>query len=182
MKLLQHTDTIWEIENFLTIEECQKWIDLSENLGYKEATVSLTSGAKMMKGIRNNDRLIYENKDLAKTLWEKLKVFCPESIDNYKAIGLNEQFRFYKYQVNQRFKRHIDGNFKRSEEERSFITFLIYLNDTFQGGETAFDNLIISPKTGNALCFIHAQKHEGKIITSGIKYVFRSDVMYKIHF
>lgn len=171
--------TVWQIENFLSLEECQRWILFSENLGYEEATVSLKSGPKMIKGMRNNERLVYTNLTLAQTLWERLKNYCPANLEGYEAIGLNEKFRFYKYKPKQRFKRHIDGSFERNEFEKSMITFLIYLNEEFEGGQTAFDELVITPKTGNALCFFHKQKHEGKIIGKGVKYVLRSDVMYR---
>lgn len=133
----------------------------------------------MLKGIRNNMRLMYTDENLAAKYWADLKQYCPEKIDNNEAIGLNEQFRFYKYQSTQRFKRHIDGRFKRNEKEESRITFMIYLNDDFEGGETTFDDISIKPKTGAALCFIHEQKHEGSPVLSGIKYVIRTDVMYR---
>ena len=56
---------------------------------------------------------------------------------------------------------------------------MIYLNDNFEGGATSFDDTIIKPKKGAALCFIHEQKHEGSPVITGIKYVLRSDVMYR---
>jgi hypothetical protein len=179
MNILQYTEKIWTIENFITPKECENLIFFSETAGYQEAEVSLKSGAKMMKNLRDNYRLIYEDFDLATKYWEKLKIFCPNKIDESHVVSLNEQFRFYKYELNQRFKRHIDGRFKRNEQEESRITFMIYLNTDFEGGETIFDQITITPKTGNALCFIHEQKHEGAAVTSGIKYVLRSDVMYK---
>lgn len=182
MNLIQYNTNIWVIENFLTEKECEDLILFSETKGYEEATVSLKSGAKMMKNIRNNERLIYEDEILAQQYWEKLKPFCPEKLDTAIAIGLNEQFRFYKYQSNQRFKRHIDGRFQRNEQEESRVTFMMYLNQDFEGGETNFDDLSISPKTGMALCFIHELKHEGSPVTKGIKYVLRSDVMYQQDF
>jgi predicted 2-oxoglutarate/Fe(II)-dependent dioxygenase YbiX len=179
IKLNQLTESIWTIEGFLTAQECENLIALSENLGYQEAEVSLPEGAKMLKGIRNNERLLYQDEKLANQYWEKLKPYCPSQMTDYEAIGLNEQFRFYKYQLNQRFKRHIDGRFKRNENEESRITFMIYLNEDFEGGATIFDEISIKPKIGMALCFIHEQKHEGAPVVAGSKYVLRSDVMYR---
>lgn len=179
MNLEKHNDQIWTIHNFLTPEECTALIVSSEQMGYTEAEVSLPGGTKMMKGLRNNYRLLLQNSQLADELWRKLQAFCPKSIESSQAIGLNEQFRFYKYESAQRFKRHIDGRFKRNDQEESRITCMIYLNEDFEGGETAFDNLTIRPKTGSALCFIHELKHEGRPVTTGIKYVLRSDVMYR---
>ena len=178
MKLIQLTDKTWIIEDFLSPTECDNLILFSEMRGYDEAEVSLKSGSKMMKGIRNNYRLIYEDQALAEKLWNKLHDFCPVIIEGRIASGLNERFRFYRYEKGQRFKRHIDGRFERSEVEESRITFMVYLNDDFEGGETKFDDTTVIPKKGTALCFIHEQKHEGAPIISGTKYVLRSDVMY----
>ncbi|AFM03771.1 hypothetical protein Fleli_1339 [Bernardetia litoralis DSM 6794] len=200
MKKIQHTPQIWTIENFLSEEECQNLIFFSENKSYQEATVSLKNGAKMMKNIRNNDRVIYEDTQLAQKYWQKLKGFCPKFIkeivkqetQNYQAIRLNSRFRFYKYESNQRFKKHIDGRVKLEKEEQkqeSRITFLIYLSDDFEGGQTVFDYknerkeievIEIQPKIGTALCFVHEIKHEGKSVPKGTKYVLRSDIMFQV--
>ena len=179
MKTTHHSKIIWTIEDFLTKEECEDLISFSEQRGFEEAKVSLSSGAKMMKGLRNNYRLMYQDEKLAARYWEKLKDSCPEVIEDNEYVGLNEQFRFYKYEPSQRFKRHIDGRFKRNEQEESRITFMVYLNADFEGGETKFDDVTIRPQTGMALCFIHEQKHEGCPVVDGLKYVIRTDVMYR---
>ncbi|PZF74277.1 2OG-Fe(II) oxygenase [Taibaiella soli] len=178
MKTTYHTDKIWTISGFLTPEECSELIAQSEQIGFEEAEVSIASGPQMMKAIRNNYRLMVDDEALAQRFWEELKQFCPQEIDGAVAVGLNEKFRFYKYESAQRFKRHIDGRFRRSENEESRITFMIYLNDDFEGGVTAFDDVTIIPETGTALCFIHELKHEGTPVISGVKYALRSDVMY----
>lgn len=178
MKLIRYTETIWAIEDFLSSKECDEWILFTEMAGYEEATVGLNSGPQMMKSVRNNSRLRHDNQNLANVLWEKLAAFCPDEIDGWEKTGLSEHFRFYKYDPNQRFKRHIDGRLKENIDLESRITFLIYLNEDYEGGETAFDNCTIQPKQGAALCFIHEQKHESLPIISGTKYVLRSDVMY----
>lgn len=133
----------------------------------------------MMKSIRNNERVEYDDSVLAARLWEKLKQHCPASIEEWYVMGLSGHFRFYKYGPGERFKRHMDGRYRRSATEESRITFMVYLNHDYQGGETVFDDVRIVPVTGRALCFIHEQKHESIPIIQGTKYVLRSDVMYK---
>ena len=56
---------------------------------------------------------------------------------------------------------------------------MIYLNDDFKGGETRFNDLTVHPNTGKALLFIHEQKHESIPVEEGMKYVLRTDVMYR---
>jgi len=174
------TDTIWTIDRFLSERECDDLILFSEQKGFSEADVGLKSGAKMMKSVRDNYRLIYDDIKLSKDLWAIAEATYPFIVDGMFPLGLNERFRFYRYDSGQRFKRHIDGRFKRNDTEESRITFMIYLNDDYSGGETRFKDVVIQPKKGMALFFIHEQKHESIPITEGVKYVLRSDVMYKI--
>lgn len=110
----------------------------------------------------------------------KVKEFAPIKIGNSYAIGLNELFRFYKYGTGHRFKKHIDESYIRSENEASFFTLMIYLNDNYNGGETKFNEITIEGKTGMALLFLHSLLHEGAEVKKGIKYVLRTDVMYKL--
>ncbi len=174
------TNSIWTIDHFLSDRECDDLILFSEQKGYSEADVGLKSGAKMMKNIRDNYRLIYEDEKLSKDLWAIAEATHSFIVDGKSPLGINERFRFYRYDSGQRFKRHIDGRFKRNDTEESRITFMIYLNDDYTGGETRFNDVVIQPRKGMALFFIHEQKHESIPITDGVKYVLRSDVMYNI--
>jgi prolyl 4-hydroxylase len=183
MKRVDYDKEIFVIENFISQKECEKLIEQSEAIGYEEAKVDAGGGKQMiLKGVRNNDRILYTNQILADELWQKAKPFLPPTIGRYSSIGLNELFRFYKYSPGQRFKMHIDGSYQRNEIECSFYTFLLYLNDDFEGGETEFQNIcMVNPKQGSLLVFYHPLKHEGKVLISGKKYCLRSDVMYKLN-
>ncbi len=55
---------------------------------------------------------------------------------------------------------------------------MIYLNDDFEGGTTAFDSFEVAPKTGDGLIFFQELEHAGLPIVSGRKYVLRTDIMY----
>ena len=172
-------EDVFTLENFFSRTECKNHIYFSEVAGYQEATVSLREGARMMKGIRNNDRLIYTDQELADKLFTRILPFLPPDIEGMKPVGLNERFRFYRYTEKQRFNKHRDGRFVRNEHEESRLTFLIYLNDDFQGGETEFEEVSIFPKAGSGLVFLHELRHKGCPVIAGTKYVLRTDVMYR---
>ena len=88
---------------------------------------------------------------------------------------------FYRYDVGQQFDWHYDGCYERPNGERSWLTFMIYLNGDFDGGQTAFENAAVEPDTGMALFFVHQVLHKGQPVTNGRKYVLRSDVMYRFN-
>jgi prolyl 4-hydroxylase len=183
MKKIEYHKEIFIIEDFLSKSECDELISISEDIGFEEAKIQTGNNEQLIvKGIRNNDRILYESQHLAEKFFGKSKPFLEQNIGLYEIKDLNEMFRFYKYSVGQRFKMHRDGSFERNNEECSFYTFLIYLNDDFVGGETEFKDLFtIKPKTGSLLVFLHPHKHEGKILLKGNKYALRSDVMYKLN-
>ena len=177
METAQQTEKIWTIKGFLSPRYCKELIDDCETTGFQAARVSLPGGRKMMKGLRDNDRQSFEDPVLAEKLFSNLGHALPVLTEGHTASALYENFRVYRYGPAQKFKRHIDGRVKdRGRESR--LSFLIYLNDDFTGGETKFDDATILPKQGTALLFIHEQKHESLPILSGTKYVLRTDIFY----
>lgn len=177
-KTILHPE-IFLIENFLTNEECDHYIELTKDKVFEEAKINMQGRQVMSKGIRNNDRLMVFDNKLAENLFQKASEFLPQTHENYKVTGFNEMFRIYKYSPGQRFKMHRDGSYIRNEHEKSFYTFLIYLNHDFEGGETEFEGLFtVAPKKGSALVFHHPLRHEGKTLISGLKFVLRTDIMY----
>ena len=135
---------------------------------------------------------------------------------SYKAVGLNRRFRCYRYRPGATYRPHIDGAWPGSglsspsdggdgggdyvydtyNDRLSKMTFLIYLNEDFDGGETKFycpsgrsegglDRQGIVPTAGSALVFMHgdvsgAVLHEGAGVTRGTKYVVRTEVLCMI--
>ncbi|HEX4608064.1 MAG TPA: 2OG-Fe(II) oxygenase, partial [Urbifossiella sp.] len=144
----------------------------------------------MRPGIRDNDRAEFTDPELAADLWGRCRAFVPGELEGGTAVGLDDNFRFYRYDVGQRFKRHRDGVVERSPAVRSRLTCLFYLNDGFAGGETVFyatemvegvrrEEVVVVPRAGDALLFLHEWWHEGRELTAGRKYVLRSDVFYR---
>jgi predicted 2-oxoglutarate/Fe(II)-dependent dioxygenase YbiX len=172
---------IFTLENFLSPKECGDLIAFTEKKGYEAAPITTAFGFAMRPDVRNNSRCMLDDVARAKALWDRFAPHAP-SMPKRKAIGLNERFRFYRYDPGERFAWHIDGAFLRENGDKSYFTFMIFLNEGFEGGETKFvehDPIAISPKTGMALVFEHRLRHEGSAVTKGRKYVMRSDVMYR---
>lgn len=177
---------VFVIRDFLSPEECEHHIAISESAGYTDAPITTARGFVMMKHIRDNTRVMVDDLDLAEGLFERARPYLPERQGIWGLLSLNERFRYYRYDPGQTFRPHYDGSFDRSRTESSFLTFMIYLNDGFEGGETAFysndsePHLRVTPERGTALVFIHEQLHEGAPVISGRKYVLRTDVMYRL--
>ena len=179
---MQLSNGIWVVKNLYSEEQCRAWIALGEAHGFEEAPINVGHGkAEIHKSIRNNSRAMFDDEDLAFTIWQAAREHLPPVINGRVALGLNERFRFYRYEPGQKFAMHMDGYFRRDNGEQSLLTFMIYLNDGFAGGETVFmnnDETIVKPEAGMMLAFQHTLFHEGSSVISGVKYVLRSDVMF----
>lgn len=180
MKKIEIAEQVFVIEDFFSGAECDNYMVWSEQKGYEEAKVQVNGEQTMLKSVRNNSRITFVDHGLAEIVWEKFKPFAVADFGNSEVCGLNEMFRFYKYGPGERFKKHIDGSYIRNEEEASYFTLMIYLNDDFEGGETVLQKHSVKPKKGMALVFYHGIKHSGEPIINGTKYVLRTDVMYKL--
>jgi predicted 2-oxoglutarate/Fe(II)-dependent dioxygenase YbiX len=189
-------DGIFVVHDFFTADECRHAIARSEAAGFGDAPINAGfAGQVVRKDVRNNDRVMIDDAPLARQLWDRLQPFVPTTLEvgfgRWVPIGLNERFRFYRYDPGQQFRWHYDGCFTRDTGEESQVTFMVYLNGDFEGGATEFNLrrqammrlddplLTVVAETGKALLFRHDILHQGATVTRGRKYVLRSDVMFR---
>jgi predicted 2-oxoglutarate/Fe(II)-dependent dioxygenase YbiX len=171
----------WTVPDVLSREECRALIARIEGLGCIPAPITTGAGFVMRPDIRNNTRVVIDDTALASQLFERVAAQVPAVLAGCDVVSANERLRCYRYERGQRFAPHYDGAFVRNAQERSRLTFMVYLNDDFDGGTTNFLDLEkrVEPHAGMALLFQHQLLHEGSEVTSGVKYVVRSDVMYR---
>lgn len=177
---------VHEIPGLLSKSECDELIAFSERCGFRRQRFGTAVPAEIRY------RVAIDDPSMALELWELLRPQLRElreyfddqlrsqsevNILNFEPFGLNERLRFYKYHEGERFARHPDISFEKTENERSFLSFIVYLNEDFRGGETKFEGRLIQPKVGSAIVFPHDLLHEGMIVSRGVKRVLRTDVM-----
>lgn len=75
---------IFLIEDFLTAEACDKYIAMAEGKVFEEAQINVHGRQMMSKGIRNNDRLMIFDHDLAEDLFRIAEQFL---LRNTKIIS-----------------------------------------------------------------------------------------------
>ncbi|CAJ1347086.1 unnamed protein product [Effrenium voratum] len=183
-------------------EECQQLIELTEQMGYTEdAPVSLG------RNIRHNENCVWiADEETSRVAFERCADLLPNDTDTNIPVGINRRWRFYKYNVGDIFRPHLDGSWAGSGidstgnlvhdifgDRWSKMSWVLYLNDNFQGGGTRFIlkrfgmDLVreVPARRGSVLCFFHGEHplsllHEGALVTAGTKYIVRSEVLYKL--
>lgn len=172
---------LWTVPELFTPGERAAWMERIEAAAPAPAPITTLRGAQMRPDIRNNDRVVFDDPELAGLLLARIRGHVPEELLGARLCGANERIRCYRYASGQRFAPHYDGAFVRDEHEQSLISYLVYLNEGFVGGETNFLQIgrSVVPRAGMALLFQHRVLHEGAAVHAGVKYVLRSDLMYR---
>lgn len=135
-------------------------------------------------------------KALAPRIQHPLSLFLVrEGISPEDCTGLNPRLRVLHYSstASDRFEPHYDQMII-DDNEWSHITVLLYLNDDFNDGKTWFLNpkdveqdeqgrflngVGITPKKGRVVLFEHELYHSGARVTTGSKYILRTEIMFK---
>ncbi|KAF9890096.1 hypothetical protein FE257_006257 [Aspergillus nanangensis] len=144
-------------------------------------------------------------------LWARISPYVPQCINGRLARGINRRFRVYRYVPGAEYRCHVDGAWPPSgilpddtyvydsspedKKQSSLYTFLLYLNDEFEGGETTFfmpaaregtlNAYPVRPVMGAVAMFPHGESngallHEGTGVRKGAKYIIRSDIEYDV--
>lgn len=166
-------------DDWLSAAECQRILSLDLRLSearvlYDSHDVPVKSNVRRALTHRFHSDTPKEVLDIENRVAEFLRV--PQR--DFLEPGI-----FTKYRTGDFFKPHVDQS--SSREKFGSVrtdTFIVYLNDDFEGGETFFPNYSISikPKSGMALHFKYGYPdqrlnqtmiHSGNKVTAGIKYI-----------
>jgi hypothetical protein len=192
------------LENVLTANECAQLQQVATQLGYRlDHPTSLADPT----GIDSCEWLVDES--IHSVLYDRVKEHLPTTMNNKNTNHLhsiNHRWRSFRYGQDCVYRPHIDGSWPESRlsedgksydcdekgSTKSYLTFLMYLNDDFEGGQTRFYNVSstgdgmtargVVPKRGCVMVFPQGNTasllHEGSAVTRGTKYVVRTDVLY----
>jgi prolyl 4-hydroxylase len=158
-------DALFTVSNFLSPDQCLNVIKRCTEKGWKKSAPS-GGGRTGHEDARTNQFSIFNDSEFSQKLWDNVKQFVPSDLEflgenvyfsskdkgkEWKAVGVNDHLRCYKYDPGEAFPEHIDYKMKRvvwrmnpdtkkptAYIQQTFLAFLIYLNDDFTGGETGY--------------------------------------------
>lgn len=177
---------IEEIPDFLTSEECDTIIGLTEGKMFKSHVYSSnldvfdTDTRKSMQCWLNDDNSLV--KDITNRVKNLVQVKNPIKYEELQVV---------EYEAGGLFKEHYDacvgsksycGRMNEVYKGPRLATLMVYLNDSYKGGGTHFPllNKTVIPKKGKAVLFynidengdiIRESLHEGMPVLYGKKYI-----------
>ncbi|NBV27499.1 2OG-Fe(II) oxygenase [bacterium] len=185
--MVKLSDLIKVYDNSLEPKVCVELVNIFENL--KELHERIENNKKPnftqlnLTEVSKNDKKINSiHQLLIKKTFEYKKDYY-NFIDErcFPLENTFEQFRIKKYlnDGNDTFDCHVDVTDYASA--RRFLSFMWYLNDVEDGGETIFNNLSIKPETGKLIVFppLWMFPHIGKPPLSNNKYILSTYLHYK---
>ena len=199
------------VSNVLSPSECEDIIRMAESSPHGYVPDEPITSAKPPEGFAPRaSNLVILSEKLTRIMYERTMDYLPQSLGakgENKLVGLNARLRLYRYQPGAIYRPHVDGSWPGSGmhgneyhydyfgDRWSRLTFLVYLNDDFEGGGTTFyvpskdvgniEAFTVEPRQGSVLVFPHggvagSLVHEGSFCKVGVKYIIRSDVLYSV--
>ncbi|RKO89073.1 oxidoreductase-like protein [Blyttiomyces helicus] len=192
----------------LTPSECAAMIAAAESIGFTPDEPAAGTTASALSSVLAHNVFWLADPELLAHIASRTAPFLPSTSGGGALAGINARWRVYRYVPGALYRPHIDGAWPGSGVDAdgkyvydvfgdrwSRMTFLVYLNEDFSGGETTFfvpseregvmDAWGVKPRTGCVACFPHGDTvgsllHEGSGVTNGAKYVIRTDVLYML--
>lgn len=158
----------------LSKEQCERLLEYCTNTGYKSSLIGKSDGTEGVdRKVRSSTSTLFTDRkhpDLA-----YIYNWCAAR----EAISTDdiEDIQCVRYKGAQRFLPHYDS----STQLQRRATYLFYINDSFEGGQTYFPKLplYVKPVAGDCLIFenctpdgriLALSQHGGLPISNGVKY------------
>lgn len=168
------------LDDVLTKDECNRLIQMGTNSLHKMATLG-----EYKEGFRTADGCwIWDDNDITDKIKELVYIGSQLPIENQEKIHI------VKYSIGGEYKPHHDFFHPNTDYYENSIkrggqrthSFLFYLNDNFEGGETEFTlkKIKVSAKTGRMLIWENLDYngnpdmdtlHAGLPVTNGEKWI-----------
>jgi prolyl 4-hydroxylase len=169
---------IYQHLNFITIEECSELIGIAETNKYQPGELSYLRIENLKDDSFKYDKpgdFLGTRKALVQWPDENNPLIQKIKLEVSKLSGLpienQESFHIVKYLEGGEYKKHYD----HSSVNPRVKTAMIYLNDSFEGGETYFPKLEnkIVPEVGKLIIWDNDRDslHAGLPVQYGIKYI-----------
>lgn len=208
-------------ENAVTAEERDYLMGFLQRVSWQPVSITGMQGNYEPGDPIGSWRASSFQEEYARVLFERIRPFIPavrhfdenaktdwDHHEQWEPIGINPLLRFIKYTDGGLLVPHYDAPYVASDEERTLMSFVVYLDNdpNLEGGAVRFlhdpqenvrledrnladltepateDEVRISlhPTPGSAVVFDHRVLHESQLVQgTGQKTIIRTDIVYR---
>ena len=143
-------------ENFISLDECQRFIDLS--LANKEEKINSNSEDTYSTTVEwKNHGASYYGGDVdptAPSLDDKVVTRVNSICKNFDSDANLDYVGVVRWPIGTFMKPHVDDN---NMHPPDVFAAMLYLNDDFEGGSTMFEHMEVKPETGKLIVFSNSK-------------------------
>ena len=185
------TPLVFTVDGLINSGFCRYLIQYGESLGFTGAVICYhRSIGQVESKMKQHLRVFADCNELADQVFQSVQPYLPPALeDGSRLVGLNPRLRWLRYDEGDYVQVHQDGSYTAENGDRSLLTILIYLNDGFEGGCTRFfgswtavdqdEGVDVEPRMGRVCVMQHDVLHSGLVVTAGVKYCLRAEVLYE---
>ena len=157
------------IENFLTQEQCNQFIELAKNRLQKSLAWDVATGSSKEDAYRNSEQTFFSlgENELVREIEQKIESITGVPVENGEGLQLVHYYAggFYKPHWDYFDYAYEPNANALNRGGQRIITFLIYLNDNNAGTYFPIHDLMIKPKAGRAIVWLNVNNsRDGKDI------------------
>jgi prolyl 4-hydroxylase len=178
-EILSRSPEVSHFPAFFTGAECTYLSETAKPLLQSSVVVDPRTGQQVPNPIRTSTGATFPFIDENPAIHALNRRIAAASGTDVRA---GEPLQVLRYLPGQEYRPHSDALPHVQPNEQRVLTFLVYLNDNYQGGETSFPALGLSfrGKAGDALMFRNANPdgtpdsrvlHAGEPVTRGVKFL-----------
>ncbi len=176
-ELRDYRSSVDVLQGILTPEECRELLSYCEEVGFRRSKVLQRRDDQVSDVIQARVRSSSSAMltDRSHPLLSRIYSLCAD----FERVSERdiEAIQCVRYKQGQRFRPHFDGGLELPRR----TTYLLYLNDNFDGGDTYFPllDLAVAPMAGACLRFpscdregriLWPSEHGGLPVKTGVKY------------
>ena len=161
--------------DFLGAETCDQLVGEGfRSEAWRDSPVFVTDDHMLARKTQRTARLIGEGEAGSASLNDALRSVRQiiEAVPIVRSSGLTlSPIQFVRYPPGGFYRTHRDGFVGHSEWRK--LSFVVYLNDNFEGGRTMFPELgvCIDPQKGHAVVFPPHYAHSAEAVAGGEKFI-----------
>jgi hypothetical protein len=187
MNLIKHSRYIYQYDNFVPKSECEmiqhfvetsdSYLNSIDNMNAFKNKIRHNSAIIVTDWVQEDDKMSKADNIIHRYFSRCHQKYLSENKAYYFLLrdrhveNLSCKYTYRRYDENDYYDWHVD----MSSNEHLVFSYILYLNDDFEGGDTLFldDRIRVRPKAGSMLCFpcTPQMTHKGSPVMRGTKKV-----------